>query len=205
MVLTYDDASAVRGKATADTDSVESRFIELVPGVRIVQAVDFVSDDPADDGTMTLRWELAGVDGGTRVDIIANDVPDAIDADDHTAGLASSLTNLTCRSRHDAPVQPAATGRTSPREKVEPGSRNRRSTSLRGVELIVSDVDDPRGRVKCRHSAAGGLVDVNARWLRLVVFVIGARAVQPSVPENDSVGREHESFEFADSRTSVSP
>jgi hypothetical protein len=39
--------------------------------------------------------DLAGVDGGTRVDIIASDVPDGIDADDHGAGLASSLTKLT--------------------------------------------------------------------------------------------------------------
>jgi len=95
MVLTYADASASRGKATADSDIVESRFIDLVPGVRVVQAVDFVSDDPAYAGTMTMRWELAGVDGGTRVDIIADDVPDGIDAADHAAGLASSLTNLT--------------------------------------------------------------------------------------------------------------
>jgi hypothetical protein len=62
--------------------------------VRIVQAVDFVSDDPAYAGTMTMRWELAGVDGGTRVDIIANNVPDGIAAKDHAAGLASSLMNL---------------------------------------------------------------------------------------------------------------
>ena len=95
MVLRYADASGSRGKATADSDIVESRFIELVPGVRVVQAVDFVSDDPAYAGTMTMRWELARVDGGTRVDIIADDVPDGIGADDHAAGLASSLTNLT--------------------------------------------------------------------------------------------------------------
>jgi uncharacterized protein YndB with AHSA1/START domain len=95
MVLTYADASASRGKATAASDIVESRFIDVVPGVRVVQAVDFVSDDPAYAGTMTMRWELAGVDGATRVDIIADDVPDGIDADDHAAGLASSLANLT--------------------------------------------------------------------------------------------------------------
>ena len=95
MVLTYADASASPGKATADSDIVELRFIDLVPGVRVVQAVDFVSDDPAYAGTMTMRWELARVDGGTRVDIIADDVPDGIGADDHAAGLASSLTNLT--------------------------------------------------------------------------------------------------------------
>ncbi|MGZ6639684.1 MAG: hypothetical protein ACXVII_43530 [Solirubrobacteraceae bacterium] len=31
LVLTYADASPSRGKTTADTDTVESRFIDLVP------------------------------------------------------------------------------------------------------------------------------------------------------------------------------
>jgi hypothetical protein len=55
LVLTYADASTSRGKATADTDVVESRF----------------------------------------VDIVAEGVPDGIAAEDHAAGLASSLANLT--------------------------------------------------------------------------------------------------------------
>src|SRR6266542_3419949 len=63
-------------------------------GVRVVQAVEFVSDDPAYAGTMTMTWEVTEVDGGTRVDIIADNVPDGIAADDHAAGLASSLRNL---------------------------------------------------------------------------------------------------------------
>ena len=94
LVLTYANTSASRGKATVDSDVVESRFIDLVPGVRVVQAVQFVSDDPAYAGTMTMRWEITEVDGGTRVDIMAENVPDGIDADDHAAGLASSLANL---------------------------------------------------------------------------------------------------------------
>jgi uncharacterized protein YndB with AHSA1/START domain len=94
LALTYTDASASRGKATADTDIVESRFVDLVPGVRVVQAVDFVSDDAAYAGTMTMTWELTAVDEGTRVDIIADDVPDGIAANDHATGLASSLMNL---------------------------------------------------------------------------------------------------------------
>lgn len=93
-MLTYAGASDSRGKATADTDIVESRFIELVPGVRVVQAVNFVSDDPAYAGTMTMTWAVTEVDGGTRVDITADNVPDGIAADDHAAGLASSLVNL---------------------------------------------------------------------------------------------------------------
>lgn len=94
LVLTYTDASGAPGKATSDSDVVEARYIDIVPDVRVVQAVDFVSDDPAFAGTMTMTWEVTAVDGGTRVDIIADDVPDGISAEDHAAGLTSSLTNL---------------------------------------------------------------------------------------------------------------
>ncbi len=94
MVLTYPDASGAPGKATADSDIVEARFIDIVPGERVVQGVDFVSDDPVNAGTMIMTWEVAAVDGGTRVDIIAESVPDGISAEDHAVGLASSLTKL---------------------------------------------------------------------------------------------------------------
>ena len=94
MVLTYADASGAPGKATADSDIVEARFIDIVPGQRVVQAVDFVSDDPANAGTMTMTWEVTAVEAGTRVDIVATDVPDGIPAEDHAAGIASSLKKL---------------------------------------------------------------------------------------------------------------
>ncbi|WP_326822186.1 SRPBCC domain-containing protein [Streptosporangium sp. NBC_01756] len=94
LVLTYSDASGAPGKATVDSDIVEARFVDIVPGVQVVQAVDFVSDDPAYAGTMTMIWEVTAVEAGTRVEIVAEDVPDGISAEDHAAGLASSLTNL---------------------------------------------------------------------------------------------------------------
>ncbi|MFE0686747.1 SRPBCC family protein [Streptomyces xiamenensis] len=94
LVLTYADASGAPGKATADSDIVEARFVDIVPGVRVVQAVDFVSDDPANAGTMTMTWQVSAVAAGTRVDIVATDVPDGITAEDHAEGLASSLANL---------------------------------------------------------------------------------------------------------------
>ena len=94
MVLTYRDARAAPGKATADSNIVEARFVDIVPGERVVQAVDFVSDDPAYAGTMTMTWAVTAVEAGTRVDIVAADVPDGISAEDHAAGLASSLANL---------------------------------------------------------------------------------------------------------------
>jgi uncharacterized protein YndB with AHSA1/START domain len=94
LILTYDDATGAPGKATADSDIVDVDFVEIVPGERVVQAVDFASDDPAFAGTMTMTWQVTAVDGGTRVDITADDVPDGISAEDHATGLASSLTNL---------------------------------------------------------------------------------------------------------------
>jgi uncharacterized protein YndB with AHSA1/START domain len=94
LVLTYADASKAPGKATADSDIVEARFVDLVPGVRVVQAVDFVSEDPAYAGTMTMTWEVTAAGTGTRVEIRADDVPAGVSAEDHAAGLASSLANL---------------------------------------------------------------------------------------------------------------
>jgi uncharacterized protein YndB with AHSA1/START domain len=94
LVLTYTDAATASGKATPDSDIVEARYVALVPGDRVVQAVDFASDDPAFAGTMTMTWEVSAVDAGTRVEITADDVPDGISAEDHATGLASSLANL---------------------------------------------------------------------------------------------------------------
>lgn len=94
MVLTYADASNAPGKAGADSDVVEARFVDIVPGVRVVQAVDFVSENPAYAGTMTMTWEVTAVESGTRVDIRAEDVPTGISAEAHAQGMASSLANL---------------------------------------------------------------------------------------------------------------
>ena len=94
LVLTYDDPASAQGKATADSDIVEARFVEITPGVRVVQAVEFVADDPDYAGTMTMTWEVEKVTGGTQVRLTADDVPDGISAEDHAEGLSSSLTNL---------------------------------------------------------------------------------------------------------------
>jgi uncharacterized protein YndB with AHSA1/START domain len=94
LVLTYDDPAAVPGKATADTDIVEARFVDITARRRVVQAVNFVSNDPDFAGTMTMTWDVDEVRDGTRVRITADDVPDGITAEDHAEGLSSSLTNL---------------------------------------------------------------------------------------------------------------
>lgn len=113
MVLTYLDASGAPGKSSADSDVVEARFVDLVPDVRVLQAVDFVSDDPAFAGTMTMTWELEPGPDGTRVTFRADDVPDGISADDHAAGLTSSLANLARQLRAEGFVPPGFRAPTS--------------------------------------------------------------------------------------------
>jgi uncharacterized protein YndB with AHSA1/START domain len=104
LVLTYADPSGAPGKTSADSDVVEGRFVAVVPSVRVVQAVDFVSDDPAFAGTMTMTWEVTAEDGGSRVEITADDVPDGIAAEDHATGLASSLENLAAYVERSSPA-----------------------------------------------------------------------------------------------------
>jgi uncharacterized protein YndB with AHSA1/START domain len=94
LVLTYANATASRGKSSADSDIVEVRYLDIVPNDRVVQAVDFVADDPKFAGTMKMTWTVQEEPGGTRVEIVADDVPDGISAEDHAVGLASSLDNL---------------------------------------------------------------------------------------------------------------
>lgn len=94
LVLTYDDPATASGKATADSDVVEARIVELVAGERVVQAIDFESDDPAFAGTMTMTWSVSPVDGGSVVELRADDVPAGISAEDHATGMSSSLDQL---------------------------------------------------------------------------------------------------------------
>lgn len=94
LVLIYTDSERAPGKTTSDSDVVEARFVSLVPGARVVQEVDFESDDPSFAGTMTMTWDIRAVDGGSLLELTADGVPDGISAADHAAGMGSSLANL---------------------------------------------------------------------------------------------------------------
>jgi uncharacterized protein YndB with AHSA1/START domain len=93
MALRHDDEEHA-GKTSAHEDVVAVRFLKLVPGKLIVQAADFVSEDPAFAGTMTMIWEFEAAGDGARVAITCENVPQGIARRDHVAGLKSSLANL---------------------------------------------------------------------------------------------------------------
>ncbi|MFF9087408.1 SRPBCC family protein [Streptomyces sp. NPDC014991] len=140
LVLTYTDASGAPGKTTGNADIVEARYVDIVPCVRIVHAVDFVSDDAAYAGTMTMVWEVTAAEAGTRVDIFAEDVPDGISAKDHAAGLASSLANLAAYVEQQPKLRPVR--HCSP---VKPGKARASTTG-----------STPRSSASARRPALGG-------------------------------------------------
>lgn len=88
------DGHRLSGKTTERTDITCGRFVELVPGERIVQTVEFDSADPAFAGTMVMSWTFEPAPEGARATVTAENVPSGISAEDHAAGLASSLENL---------------------------------------------------------------------------------------------------------------
>lgn len=94
LVLTYPHPGPSQAKSTEDSDIVDVRYLDIVVNDRVVQAVDFVSELPEFAGTMKMTWSVREENGGTRVDIIAEDVPQGISAEDHVAGLTASLDNL---------------------------------------------------------------------------------------------------------------
>lgn len=94
MRLTYNEPQHTPGKTSEDADEVEVRFVKLVPHERIEQAVTFESDDAAFSGEMRIAWILEPAQNGTIVTVRCEDVPVGIGAEDHQAGLKSTLSNL---------------------------------------------------------------------------------------------------------------
>ena len=79
-----------QGKTTADSDTVDVKYVDLVPNARIVQAIEFESDDPAFAGTMTMTWSFR--DGEVTVEV--ENAPRGISDEEHERGIRSSLDGL---------------------------------------------------------------------------------------------------------------
>ena len=94
MRLTYNEPQRTPGKTSENADEIQVRFIRLVPNKRIEQSVTFESDDPAFSGEMRITWVFESTQNGTLVTVRCEEVPVGIEAQDHEAGLQSTLNNL---------------------------------------------------------------------------------------------------------------
>jgi uncharacterized protein YndB with AHSA1/START domain len=91
--LTYKDPQRV-GKSSDHTDTYHGRFLRLVPDEQVVETLQFETDDPALQGSMTLTTTLEDADEGTEVVMIHDGLPDEVPAADNELGTRMALENL---------------------------------------------------------------------------------------------------------------
>jgi uncharacterized protein YndB with AHSA1/START domain len=91
--LTY-DAPTTAGKSSLQTDSFHGRFVELVPDTKVVEAVEFETDDSALQGEMTITYTLVDADGGTDLVGLHENLPPGVSPADNELGWSMSLDKL---------------------------------------------------------------------------------------------------------------
>jgi uncharacterized protein YndB with AHSA1/START domain len=91
--LTYESKNA-SGKTSAHTDTYHGRFIELVPDERIVELIEFETNDPALTGEMTVTTTLRDVEGGTELSARHEGLPVGVSLEDNELGWKMSLAKL---------------------------------------------------------------------------------------------------------------
>jgi len=91
--LTYDEPDR-QGKSSAHTDTYRGRFLRLVPNEKVVESMEFETDNPALAGAMTLTTALSDAADGTEVVMSHEGIPDAIPAADNELGSRMALANL---------------------------------------------------------------------------------------------------------------
>lgn len=91
--LTY-DAPTGAGKTTAHTDTYHGTFETLVPDERVVQVLEFETDNELMRGEMTVSFTLSAVDGGTDVLAVHDNLPPGLAPEDNEVGWRLSLEKL---------------------------------------------------------------------------------------------------------------
>ncbi len=95
MSLTYmKPEESLGGKSTEDTDSFTGCFVQLIPDEKVVEVIEFDSDDPRFSGQMTMTTTLKEADGGTEISILAEDIPPGVNPADNEQGTEESLAKL---------------------------------------------------------------------------------------------------------------
>src|SRR5262245_40219863 len=91
------DERAFRGKTAEREDMVKARFVELSPPRKIVEAISFVTADPALLGEMLMTITIEPVTGGGEVTLLFENLPPGLRPEDNDAGARLSLEKLARR------------------------------------------------------------------------------------------------------------
>ncbi len=91
--LTY-DAKDRAGKTSAHTDTYRGRFVELLPGEKVVEVDEFETKDPDLAGPMTITITLTETHDGTDLVAVHEGLPRGVDPAQNELGWRESLARL---------------------------------------------------------------------------------------------------------------
>ena len=91
--LSYDQPTGA-GKSGDRIDTYHGRFVELVPARRVVEVMEFETEDPSMRGEMTVTFTLSDAEGGTLLEASHENVPPDIAPGDNDLGWRMSLDKL---------------------------------------------------------------------------------------------------------------
>jgi uncharacterized protein YndB with AHSA1/START domain len=95
MSLTYKDPEqSPGGKTSEGTDTFQGRFIELVPDEKIVEVIEFESQDPRFGGEMTMTTSFIDAEEGTEITVLCEGIPPGVRPDDNEVGTEQALLKL---------------------------------------------------------------------------------------------------------------
>jgi len=103
----HDSDHSLAGKTSQHTDTVQGRFVELIPDTKILEVVEFESQKPEFAGEMKIIVSLADVDGGTEVTMHCQDIPLGIRPEDNEQGCKESRTKASSCCSNDSVCQTA--------------------------------------------------------------------------------------------------
>lgn len=91
--LSYAEPGLV-GKSASGTDTYHGRFVELVPDQKVVEEMEFETEDATLRATMTITTTLTEAGDGSDVLMVHDSVPDSVPAADNETGMRMALDNL---------------------------------------------------------------------------------------------------------------
>jgi uncharacterized protein YndB with AHSA1/START domain len=95
MSLTYKDAEqSPGGKTSEGTDTFQGRFMELVPDEKIVELIEFESQDPIFAGEMKVTTSFTDTAEGTDITVLCEGIPAGVRPEDNEMGTEQALRKL---------------------------------------------------------------------------------------------------------------
>jgi uncharacterized protein YndB with AHSA1/START domain len=83
-----------KGKSGAKEDRYTSRFVELKPNKKIVEAITFHSSDPRLAGEMIMEVSFEPLENGSLINMVFKNIPEGIRPEDNEKGTGLTLQKL---------------------------------------------------------------------------------------------------------------